>query len=73
MKPKQEPPKNKPLSMQDKLCLKFPGLAIPNEVQEKESKEKLKSSRLSKIKEEEENDIVDDAMAALEALAPSNE
>lgn len=45
---------------QDSLSLKFPGLAIPNE-----------HKKLQPIKEEKDEDIVDDAMAALEALAPS--
>jgi ATP-dependent RNA helicase DHX8/PRP22 len=52
----------------DKLAEKFPGLAIPNDPKfqsrnaEKKKKEKKKSA---------EDDIVNDAMAELEALAPS--
>ncbi|XP_012269428.2 ATP-dependent RNA helicase DHX8 [Athalia rosae] len=62
MKPSRQS-SNKSLSnhnRQDDLSIKFPGLAIPNEYY-----------KLQPIKEEKDEDIVDDAMAALEALAPS--
>jgi ATP-dependent RNA helicase DHX8/PRP22 len=53
----------------DRLAEKFPGLAIPNDpkyeanIAKKGEKEKKKSSA--------QDDIVSDAMAELEALAPS--
>jgi ATP-dependent RNA helicase DHX8/PRP22 len=69
MKPKHQK-ESSPQSQngKDKLAEKFPGLAIPNDPKyqahnaEKGKKEKKKSSA---------QDIVSDAMAELEALAPS--
>lgn len=83
-----------PESKQDKLAMKFPGLALPNdpEFDEKysadsaEKKDKKKKKKKDKdrdkdldtkpdtkpnVKTEKEADVIDDAMAALEALAPS--
>ncbi|XP_050344925.1 ATP-dependent RNA helicase DHX8 [Nymphalis io] len=68
------------------LANKFPGLAIPNDKppvfsSDEESDEDKKNTRLtskdifkveSKVKESSSKDAVDEAMAALEALAPSN-
>lgn len=70
MKPK---PNRTPSSKGDLLSAKFPGLAIPNEIPEKIHVEENKKSKKKKAKEEEKGtlDIIDDAMAALEALAPS--
>jgi hypothetical protein len=71
MKPKrQKELSSQPQNEKDRLAEKFPGLAIPNDpkfqshdVEKKKKKEKKKSSA--------EDDIVNDAMAELEALAPS--
>ncbi|GLV38078.1 peanuts [Carabus blaptoides fortunei] len=59
----------------DALSMKFPGLAIPNEPQKPlmDIEEKLKKEVKLNIKSECKVDkAVDDAMAELEALAPSN-
>ena len=58
MAPKKE---KKPELPKDTLASKFPGLALPNE---------LPVIKMEKESDEKKNDI-DDAMAALEALAPS--
>jgi ATP-dependent RNA helicase DHX8/PRP22 len=70
MKPKHQKESSPQVQNEkDKLAEKFPGLAIPNDPKfqshdaEKKKKEKKKSSA--------EDDIVNDAMAELEALAPS--
>ncbi|KAJ1526803.1 hypothetical protein ONE63_008374 [Megalurothrips usitatus] len=85
-----------PKNPQDKLAMKFPGLALPNdpefqkkyegvpapslkEKKKKKKKDKEKDKDLEKedkadikhIKQEVQTDAIDDAMAALEALAPS--
>jgi ATP-dependent RNA helicase DHX8/PRP22 len=69
MKPKhQNASSPQPQIEKDRLAEKFPGLAIPNDPKfqscnaEKKKKEKKKSA---------EDDIVNNAMAELEALAPS--
>ena len=85
-----------PKTKEDKLAVKFPGLAIPNdpEFQTKygsDSKDKSPSKEKKKKKKKKEKDVemedkpdtkvlksemavdvIDDAMAALEALAPSH-
>ncbi|KAG8223933.1 hypothetical protein J437_LFUL003741, partial [Ladona fulva] len=58
-------------SEKDKLAEKFPGLALPNDKDITGEKD-VKKTKKKKIKSEEEC-IVDDAMAALEALAPSQQ
>lgn len=70
MKPKhQRESSPQPHNEKDRLAEKFPGLAIPNDPKfqshdaQKKKKEKKKSSA--------EDDIVNVAMAELEALAPS--
>ncbi|KAK3913291.1 ATP-dependent RNA helicase DHX8 [Frankliniella fusca] len=84
--------KPEPKTKQDKLALKFPGLALPNDFQkdlddnikdELEFKDKKKRKQKDgvtddvkpRIKSEKnvkaETDVIDDAMAELEALAPS--
>jgi hypothetical protein len=70
MKPKhQKESSPQPQNERDRLAEKFPGLAIPNDPKfqsrdaEKRKKEKKKPSG--------EDHIVSDAMAELEALAPS--
>jgi ATP-dependent RNA helicase DHX8/PRP22 len=70
MKPKhQKESSPQPQNEKDRLAEKFPGLAIPNDPKfqsydaDKKKKEKKKSAA--------EDDIVNDAMAELEALAPS--
>lgn len=73
MQPKQNVCKPKEANKQDKLSMKFPGLAIPNETQPKRLNESDGKKYLPTIKEDAEDDIVEDAMAALEALAPSND
>lgn len=72
MRPKNELTITKDLTKQDKLSMKFPGLAIPNDVQPAKSHNEKKLN-LSTIKEDPEDNEVEDAMAALEALAPSKE
>ena len=68
-------------STQDRLAQKFPGLALPNEGQYKAlidgdsstGKKKAKNKESSdKDDVDEKDDVIDDAMAALEALAPSH-
>lgn len=70
MKPKhRQDASSQPQNEKDRLAEKFPGLAIPNDPKfesrgaDKRKKEKKKSVA--------EDDIVNDAMAELEALAPS--
>lgn len=70
MKPKhRQEASSQPQNEKDRLAAKFPGLAIPNDPKfesrgaDKRKKEKKKSAA--------EDDIVNDAMAELEALAPS--
>jgi len=70
MKPKhRQDASSQPQNEKDRLAEKFPGLAIPNDPKfesrgaDKRKKEKKKSAV--------EDDIVNDAMAELEALAPS--
>lgn len=57
---------------QDVLAEKFPGLAMPNDARVDtkvpEKNKKTKKENISSLKNE---NVVDDAMAALEALAPS--
>ncbi|XP_026682940.1 ATP-dependent RNA helicase DHX8-like isoform X2 [Diaphorina citri] len=69
MKPKPNRPAP---TKSDLLSAKFPGLALPNEIPQKLNLDEGKKSKKSKKpKEESSMDVVDDAMAALEALAPS--
>ncbi|XP_049866701.1 ATP-dependent RNA helicase DHX8 [Pectinophora gossypiella] len=79
---------NEPLESKDPLAAKFPGLAIPNDKPQKfssdeevseDEKEEKKGKRLTTkdiFKEEKAkgsgDTVVDQAMAELEALAPSN-
>ncbi|KAE8746033.1 hypothetical protein FOCC_FOCC007291 [Frankliniella occidentalis] len=83
--------KPEPKNKQDKLAMKFPGLALPNDFdkdldekvkEESESKMKKRSHKDRDIKDVKprvksetnvkvETDVIDDAMAELEALAPS--
>lgn len=70
MKPKhRQDASSQPQNEKDRLAEKFPGLAIPNDPKfesrgaDKRKKEKKKSVA--------EDDVVNDAMAELEALAPS--
>ncbi|XP_014242155.1 ATP-dependent RNA helicase DHX8 [Cimex lectularius] len=70
MKPKADKPKPKEQTKQDKLSAKFPGLAIPNDISAKINGAKEEKPP---IKEEDLDDVVGDAMAELEALAPSKE
>ncbi|CAH1404182.1 unnamed protein product [Nezara viridula] len=72
MRPKSELTVTKDMTKQEKLSMKFPGLAIPNDVQPMKSHNEKKLN-LSTIKEDPEDNEVEDAMAALEALAPSKE
>ncbi|KAL1138050.1 hypothetical protein AAG570_009745 [Ranatra chinensis] len=57
------------VSTKDRLSAMFPGLAIPNEMKTSDESKPKKM----KHKEEPKDREVEDAMAALEALAPSNE
>uniref|UniRef100_A0A023F5M0 RNA helicase n=1 Tax=Triatoma infestans TaxID=30076 RepID=A0A023F5M0_TRIIF len=68
MRPKTDKTKVKELTKQDILSAKFPGLAIPNDLRDDEKENKKKKS-----KKEPVDSIVEDAMAELEALAPSKE
>jgi hypothetical protein len=54
----------------DKLAKQFPGIALPNDGPFSGNDDEVKEKKKKK-KKESEADIVDDAMAALEALAPS--
>ncbi|XP_049808089.1 ATP-dependent RNA helicase DHX8 [Schistocerca nitens] len=75
MKPKRNEKQTDPVkSDKDKLAEKFPGLAIPNDVKflDTDSLPKAKKEKKKKTKKSSADDIVNDAMAELEALAPSN-
>lgn len=63
----------KEVTKTDKLAKKFPGLALPNDGPFLEDDDNDGGSGKKKKKKSKENeaDVVDDAMAALEALAPS--
>ncbi|PSN56761.1 ATP-dependent RNA helicase DHX8 [Blattella germanica] len=73
MKPKKNKDSSpKPGNERDRLAEKFPGLAIPNEPKsqtggEAEKKKKKREKKSNNM----EDDVVNDAMAELEALAPS--
>ena len=79
-----KPKKNKEVSVQpqsekDRLADKFPGLAIANDPKYQlqadkstDKKKKKKKKEKEKKKSNTEDDVVNDAMAELEALAPSN-
>jgi ATP-dependent RNA helicase DHX8/PRP22 len=69
MKPKhQKESSPQPQNEKDRLAEKFPGLAIPNDSKFQScNTEKKKKGR----KKSAEDDIVNNAMAELEALAPS--
>lgn len=70
MRPKQTQKDLKELNKSDKMALKFPGLAIPNDGAFRLDNQQTNATK-KKTKKDNENNIVDDAMAALEALAPS--
>jgi hypothetical protein len=59
-----------PKGEKDELAVKFPGLAIPNDAKfESKPEEKTKKKK----KGNADDDVVSDAMAALAALAPSQQ
>ena len=77
MKPKRNKEASpQPQSERDRLAEKFPGLAIPNDpklqAEKSAEKKKKKKDKDKKKKISAEDDVVNDAMAELEALAPSN-
>jgi hypothetical protein len=68
MKPKHHQ-ECQPQNERDRLAEKFPGLAIPNDPKfESRGADRRKKEKKKKAAED---DIVNDAMAELEALAPS--
>lgn len=80
MRPKVAVKESKQSNSQDRLAQKFPGLALPNDGQYKALIDNDGNSGKKKSKKKEndddsevdiQDDVVDDAMAALEALAPS--
>ena len=70
MKPKhRQDASSQPQNEKDRLAEKFPGLAIPNDPKfESRGADKRKKEKKKLVAED---DIVNDAMAELEALAPS--
>lgn len=75
MRPKPALNTLKETEKHDKLAQKFPGLAIPNDGPFHDEPEKTSSTSSKKKKKKEkaaDEAAVDDAMAALEALAPSH-
>uniref|UniRef100_A0A1B6EKN4 RNA helicase n=1 Tax=Cuerna arida TaxID=1464854 RepID=A0A1B6EKN4_9HEMI len=71
MRPKPLQTAVKELDKTDKLAVKFPGLALPNDGPYRLEDSKSSISKKKK-KKDKEDDVIDDAMAALEALAPSH-
>ncbi|KAG8268459.1 ATP-dependent RNA helicase dhx8 [Homalodisca vitripennis] len=73
MRPKPLQAAVKELDKTDKLAVKFPGLALPNDGPYRlEDSKSLGSKKKKKKDKDKEDDVIDDAMAALEALAPSH-
>ncbi|XP_067003778.2 ATP-dependent RNA helicase DHX8 [Anabrus simplex] len=75
MKPKHGSKDTSPHRKNSKedLCQKFPGLAIPNDIRYQEPEDGLEVKKTKKKKNETCGDeVVDSAMAELEALAPSH-
>nr|CAD7592945.1 unnamed protein product [Timema genevievae] len=82
MKPKNsKDSSSEPKSGKDALAEKFPGLAIPNDPRtqvvvevndlDRKNNKKKKKEKKEKVVKSVEDDVVNDAMAELEALAPS--
>lgn len=74
MKPRKEQEVSESTkSNKDKLAEKFPGLAIPNDMKSNLSESNDEDKLKTKIKKESNtDDVINDAMAELEALAPSH-
>lgn len=74
MRPKPAQNTLKDTEKPDKLAQKFPGLAIPNDGRFQDEPEVVSNASGKKKKKKDkgaDEAAVDDAMAALEALAPS--
>lgn len=75
MRPKPAQNTSKETEKPDKLAQKFPGLAIPNDGPFQDEPDVVSSTGGKKKKKKDkgaDEAAVDDAMAALEALAPSH-